>query len=237
MSSIPKIAHVAWKTKDVVDSKSPLIVNGLRKLIDLNPDWTVTVYDDNDVDEYLRNVLNKRDYNLIKDIHIVEKTDLWRLFKLYNEGGLYMDIDRFCNIPLSEIITDGIKCVLPTCLEWDFSQDFMLTEPKNPIQAKTIELILQRRYEGHKNVFFLGPQTYMHAVTTVLFGEMINTDPGVEKFTEMRKYIEQIPFIKTYREHPPHDTIIYKGDGVIDWEKLKKEFYAEANIKHWSGEW
>jgi len=199
MSSIPKIAHVAWKTKDVVDSKSPLIVNGLRKLIDLNPDWTVTVHDDNDVDEYL--------------------------------------IDRFYNIPLSEIITDGIKCVLPTCLEWDFSQDFMLTEPKNPIQAKTIELILQRRYEGHKNVFFLGPQTYMHAVTTVLFGEMINTDPGVEKFTEMRKYIEQIPFIKTYREHPPHDTIIYKGDGDIDWEKLKKEFYAEANIKHWSGEW
>lgn len=65
MSSIPKIAHVAWKTKDVVDSKSPLIVNGLRKLIDLNPDWTVTVHDDNDVDEYLKNVLNKRDYNLI----------------------------------------------------------------------------------------------------------------------------------------------------------------------------
>jgi hypothetical protein len=237
MSSIPKIAHIAWKTKDVVDSKSPLIVNGLHKLIDLNPDWTVTVYDDNDIDEYLRSVLNKRDYNLIKDIHIVEKTDLWRLFKLYNEGGLYMDIDRFCNIPLSEIITDGIKCVLPTCLEWDFSQDFMLTEPKNPIQAKTIELILQRRYEGHKKVFFLGPQTYMHAVTTVLFGEMINTDPGVEKFAEMRKYMEQIPFIKTYREHPPYDTIIYKGDDTMDWVKLKKEFYAEANIKHWSGEW
>jgi hypothetical protein len=237
MSFIPKIAHIAWKTKDVIHSQSSIITNGLRKLIDLNPDWTVTIYDDNDVDEYLRNTLNKRDYNLIKDIHIVEKTDLWRLFKLYNEGGLYMDIDRFYNIPLSSIITDGIKCVLPTCLDWDFSQDFMLTEPKNPIQAKTIELILQRRYEGHKNVFFLGPQTYMHAVTTVLFGEMINTNPGVEKFAEMRKYMEQISFIKTYKEHPPHDTIIYKDNGVMDWEKLKKEFYAEANIKHWSGEW
>jgi mannosyltransferase OCH1-like enzyme len=237
MSSIPKIAHIAWKTKDVIHSQSPIILNGLKNLIDLNPDWTVTIYDDNDVDEYLRGVLNKRDYNLIKDIHIVEKTDLWRLFKLYNEGGLYMDIDRFYNIPLSNIITDGIKCVLPTCLDWDFSQDFMLTEPKNPIQAKTIELILERRYAGHKNVFFLGPQTYMHAVTSVLFGEIINTNPGVEKFTEMRKHLEQITFIKTYREHPPHDTIVYKGNGDMDWEKLKKEFYAEANIKHWSGEW
>jgi hypothetical protein len=53
----------------------------------------------------------------------------------------------------------------------------------------------------------------------------------------MRKYMEQIPFIKTYKEHPPHDTIVYKGDGIMDWKKLKQEFYAEANIKHWSGEW
>ena len=235
--SIPKIAHIAWKTKDVVNSQSPLILNGLRNLIDLNPDWNVIIYDDHDIDEYLKSVLNKRDYNLIKDLHVVVKSDLWRQFKLYNEGGLYMDIDRFCNIPLSEIITDDIKCVLPTCLEWDFSHDIILTEPNNPIQAQTIELIMQRRYEGHTNVFCLGPQTYMNAITKVLFGEMIHTDPGVEKFAEMRKAMENIPFIKTYREHPPHDTIIYKGDGVMNWEKLKKEFYAEANIKHWSGDW
>lgn len=237
MNSIPKIAHVAWKTKDVVNSQSPLILNGLRNLIDMNPDWKVTVYDDNEIDEYLRTTLNKRDYNLIKDIHIVEKSDLWRLFKLYDEGGLYMDIDRFYNVPLSEIVTYGIKCVLPTCLEWDFSQDFMLTEPKNPIQAQTIELILKRRYEGHTNVFFLGPQTYMHAVTMVIFGEMINTNPGVEKFNEMRNYLEKIPFIKTYRESPPNDTVVYRGEKIVDWENLKRQFYAESNIKHWSGEW
>ena len=235
--SIPKIAHITWKTKDVVNSQSPLILNGLRNLIDLNPDWNVIVHDDNDIDGYLKNVLNKRDYNLIKDLHIVEKSDLWRQFKLYNEGGLYMDIDRFCNIPLSEIVTDDIKCVLPTCFDWDFSQDIILTEPNNPIQLQTIELIMQRRYEGHKNVFFLGPQTYMNAVTKVLFGEMIHTNPGVEKFAEMRKSLEKISFIKTYREHPPHDTVLYRSDDKLDWEKLKKEFYANANIKHWSGDW
>jgi mannosyltransferase OCH1-like enzyme len=235
--SIPKIAHIAWKTKDVVNNQSPLILNGLRNLIDLNPDWNVIVHDDNDIDEYLKGVLDKRDYNLIKDIHIVEKSDLWRQFKLYNEGGLYMDIDRFYNIPLSEILEDGIQCVLPTCLDWDFSQDVILTEPNNPIQSQTIELIMQRRYEGHKNVFFLGPQTYMHAVTKVIFGEMINTNPGLEKFTEMRNIMKKIPFVKTYREHPPHDTLFYRSENNLDWEKLKREFYAEANIKHWSGEW
>lgn len=243
---IPKIAHISWIDKDVINNQSPLILNGVRNLIDLNPDWNVVMYDNNDIDEYLKSVLDKRDYNLIKDIHIVEKSDLWRLFKLYNEGGLYMDIDRFCNVPLSDIIEDGIRCVLPTCLEWDFSQDFMLSAPGSPIQAQTIQLIMQRRYEGHKNVFFLGPQTYMHAVTKVLFGEMVNTDPGVEKFAEMRKAMEQMPFIKTYREYPPYDTIIYKHDeatfkkgnsNTTDWVEMKKEFYAGYKLKHWSGEW
>jgi len=235
--SIPKKAHIAWKNKNVINSNHPLIANGLHKLISLNPDWIVTVYDDHDIDEYLKSVLDKKDYNLIKDMHIAGKTDIWRLFKLYNEGGLYMDIDRFYNIPLSEIITDGIKCVLPTCLDWDFSQDFMLTESKNPIQKKTIELIMQRRYEGHKNAFFLGPQTYMHAVTISLFGEMINTDPGVEKFTEMRNYMEKISFIKTYREIPPNNTIIYKGDIGNELEAQKRDFYAKEGVKHWTGEW
>jgi hypothetical protein len=244
--TIPKIAHLSWIDKEVINNQSPLILNGIRNLIDLNPDWNVVVHDNNDIDEYLMSVLNKRDYNLIKDIHIVEKSDLWRLLKLYNEGGLYMDIDRFCNIKLSDIVEDGIRCVLPTCLDWDFSHDFMMTAPQNPIQAQAIELVLQRRYEGHKNVFFLGPQTYMNAITKVLFGEMISTDPGIEKFTEMRKAMEEMTFIKTYREYPPYDTIIYKHDettfkkgnsNTTDWVRIKKEFYATYKLKHWSGDW
>ena len=113
--AIPKIAHLTWKTKDIFNSQTPLIVNGVRNLVDLNPDWVVTVYDDNEVDEYLRKTLDAKDYMLIENKHIVEKSDLWRLFKIYTEGGLYMDIDRLYNIKLSDIITSlDIKWVLPT---------------------------------------------------------------------------------------------------------------------------
>ena len=64
--NIPKIAHVSWVDKDVIDKQSQLILNGVRNLIDLNPDWNVVMYDNNDIDEYLKSVLDKRDYNLIK---------------------------------------------------------------------------------------------------------------------------------------------------------------------------
>jgi hypothetical protein len=234
---IPKIVHLSWKDKDVVNSQSDLIKNGLRNLIDLNPDWRVEISTDAEVDAYLKDQLGE-DYALVEDAGIVAKTDIWRLIKLFNEGGLYIDIDRFCNVKLSDLINDQIKWVLPTCADMDFSHDFMMTAPGNPAYANTIALYLQRRKEGHTNIYFLGAQTYMHGVTYTLFGEMINTDPGVEAFQKIRERLAQIPFIRTYRETPPYDTLVYQGDvSTESWEAMKRGFYAESGVKHWTGEW
>ena len=52
--NIPKVVHVCWKNKDVVNSKSPLILNGLRNIIDMNPDWNVVIYDDSEIEYYLK---------------------------------------------------------------------------------------------------------------------------------------------------------------------------------------
>jgi len=78
----------------------------------------------------------------------------------------------------------------------------------------------------------------MHAITLVLMGEMINTDPGIEVFEKIRETMEAAGFIKTYREDPPYDTIIYRNDTLgLNWEQEKRAFYAESGLKHWSGDW
>ena len=234
---IPKIVHLSWKDKDVVNSQSGLIKNGLRNLIDLNPDWRIEISTDAEVDAYLKDHLGE-DYGLVEDAGIVAKTDIWRLIKLFKEGGLYIDIDRFCNVPLNDLIDDSTKWVLPTCGNMDFSHDFMMSEPGNPVFANTINIYLNRRKAGHTGVYFLGAQTYMHGVTYTLFGQMINSNPGKEAFDQIREHISKIPFIKTYRENPPADTIIYQGDvTAVSWEAMKRQFYAENQIKHWTGEW
>jgi len=106
---IPKIAHLVWNHKEVLNSNHPLITNGLHNLIKLNPDWVVTIYTPPEIELYLKNILSEEDYNLVKNRHFVSKIDLWRLFKMYYDGGLYMDLDRMVNIPMSEIIEDGIS--------------------------------------------------------------------------------------------------------------------------------
>ena len=238
MNIIPKIIHISWKDKSVFQSQSPLIKLGLLALKNNKQDWTIEISDDHDVDQYLQKVLNVNDYQLIKNVHIVEKTDLWRHFKIYLEGGMYIDLDRLCSVKLSEVLDDNTLCVLPTCLDNDFSQDFLLSAPGNRIYKNTIDLILERRRDGHTNTYFLGPQTYMHSVTQTLFGQMIDSYPGEQLFAQMRHELAKMPYIKTYREHPPYDTFMYRnGETEIDWETMKRQFYGENNVKHWTGEW
>jgi len=233
---IPKIVHVTWKTRDIVNSSSPIIKYGLRNLIDLNPDWKVHIYEDNEIDEYLKNILDSNDYKLIQDKHIVQKSDIWRLFKMYTEGGMYMDLDRLCNKKI--VLPEHIKWVLPTCREYDFSHDLMISEPGNPVYAKTIELYLHRRREGFTNVYFLGSQTYMHSITSTIFGKVVNTNPGEDTFKWMREEIEKIPFIMTVREDPPYNTFLYEGNKEdFDHEAMKRSLYSDTGIKHWTGEW
>jgi mannosyltransferase OCH1-like enzyme len=235
---IPKKVHLSWKTKDLLDSGSPLVQEGMKKLVELNPDWDVQISTDDEVDGYLRAQLEPKIYELIADKHVVQKTDLWRLIKLYTEGGVYVDIDRFVNTPLDELVDEGTKWVVPTCRDYDFSHDFMMTAPQNPVYSTAARLYLQRLQEGHNSIYFLGPQTYMHAITLVLTGEMINTDPGIEVFEKIRETMEAAGFIKTYREDPPYDTIIYRNGTLgLNWEQEKRKFYAESGLKHWSGDW
>jgi hypothetical protein len=235
---IPQKIHISWKNKNLLESSHPLITNGIKKLVELNPDWELEISDDDDVNYYLQENTKGRDFRIIKDLHIVQKTDLWRLFKIYNEGGLYVDIDRFCNVKLFDILEPNTKWVLPTCLDFDFSQDFIFSESNNPAFDKVISLFLERiKTDLKNNIYYLGAQTYMHGITMSLVGKMIDTNPGIEVMNDLRKLICDTDFIKTYREQPPNDTIIYKNENDLDWEFLKRDFYGSNNIRHWTDEW
>ncbi len=235
---IPKLVHISWKDKSILESDSILIQEGMVNLIKLNPDWKVNISTDDEINEYLYTHMESQDFKLIENDKIVPKTDIWRLIKLYLEGGVYTDIDRYCNVSFSEILSDKIKCVLPTCLDQGFSHDFMMSEPQNPIYLETYQNLIFRRKQTN-NVYFLGPQTYMHSVTKCLTGTMIDINPGIEKFAYIRQVIETIPFIFTYREELPYNSIICreKKGTYDDWVFQKKKLYHDSGLKHWTGEW
>lgn len=227
LGPIEKKIHISWKNKDILDLEFNIIKNGIYNLKNLNPDYSFEINDDNDINDYLEKNLSPEDFKLIKKKHIVEKTDLWRLLKIYNEGGIYMDIDRLCNIPLSKIIKKDIKCVLPTYRNFDFSQDIMISCSKNIIHKRAIELNLERRRNGEKRIVYLGPDTYLHAVTEILINKQIPRENNDVLFNELRKLIKQCKYLKTFREDPPYNTIIYQGTNI---KFDKKAFYKNQGV-------
>jgi hypothetical protein len=237
---IPKIIHITWKSKDILEIDHIFPRNCIQKLVNLAEGWTPAISDDLDVDSYLKDNLSVADYYLLQGKHMAERIDVWRLIKMYNEGGLYADIDRLCNISINDSITDDTKMLLPECDNCDFSQDFMCSAPGNPIFLETLKLNLERRRMGINNVYYLGPETYFHGVTKVMTGEEIRMRPGPEVFGALRELIESSGFMTTYRETPPYNTIIYRPENEqinFNHEEQKRDFYAKCNLRHWTNEW
>ena len=231
MHFIPKNVHVSWCDKQIWYNDLTLLRLGIHNLRRLNRDWTVRVWDDSDIRQYVKENIPEKDWHLIQNRHIVEVSDLWRLILMYKEGGIYVDIDRLCNVELDDLFSPKLRCFLPTYQDQDFSHDIMISTPENPIYAKASELNMSRRREGCDNIYFLGPQTYMHAITECLTGNVINSSPGPEVFKQV---IEQTDFLATYREDPPFNTLIHRGPKSGNWQDWKDEMYSYYRIKHWT---
>jgi hypothetical protein len=240
LGQIPKIIHVCWKTKDILEQKNIFVEHTIQKLVNLADGWTPIVSDDSDVEQYLKDNLSFIDYQLIKDRHIVEKVDLWRLFKMFNEGGLYSDIDRLCNVSINSLINENTRIVLPECKDSDFSQDFMCSAPNNLMFLEAAKINIERRRQGVRNIYLLGPQTYFHGITKALTGQMIQTQPPPAVFEELRKLILDTGYIVTYQETPPHNTIMYNpenGKITFDYGEEKIKFYRANSVNHWTNDW
>jgi hypothetical protein len=125
---------------------------------------------------------------------------------------------------------------LPINGDYDFSQDLICSAPGNPFLRAAIDLNTARRRAGSKNTYYLGAQTYMHAITQTLFGQIIDTDPGQKVFADIKKHLSNIPFVKIYTEILPNDTLVYRhneetylsGNG-----QGKVELYRDFAVRHW----
>jgi hypothetical protein len=159
LGPIPQKVYVSWTRKFNIDERNDTLMRfGLHRLKRMNPMWQIIICDDSDIEHDLIRWLEPKDAEMIKPKHIVEKTDLWRLLKMYHEGGMYVDIDRLHNKKLDSVITAGVtKMLLPVFTHrgtfQDFSQDLMCTSPNNAAYKGAADLNLKRHrlYEYCQN--------------------------------------------------------------------------------------
>jgi hypothetical protein len=106
MSKIPKVIHQTWKDTKLTGLKKEIIEN-TRKWGNHNPDWEYKLYGNIECVAYLDKHFPSEKYAWAFE-QIVPgafKADLFRYALLYNEGGVYLDIDTApLNFSLDEML-------------------------------------------------------------------------------------------------------------------------------------
>lgn len=135
------IPRVVWQTNFTADCSLPLWVNYLRNRC-LSREFEHRHISTEQREEYIRR--NAPKWLLDAYLRLEDgaaQADLWRLFVLWREGGVYMDFDASLVRPLGEIL-DGRSEVRV----WNrkrYTNYFMATVPGNPIYAELIKTVVE----------------------------------------------------------------------------------------------
>jgi mannosyltransferase OCH1-like enzyme len=133
---IPKIIFQTWKTKQL----HPNVEKIRNDIQQLNPEYTMVLYDDDDMDVFIKNNFSPQIYKCYSQLAVgAAKADFWRYCILYLNGGVYLDIDSDILKPLRELIRDDDQCIItrennPRI----FNNWIMIFEKNHPILLNTI---------------------------------------------------------------------------------------------------
>jgi mannosyltransferase OCH1-like enzyme len=181
LAPIPKLVHVIWPDKDVVHSNLEMVKQGIYRIVELNPSWTLLVHDDDDVDRTIRNstLLSVEDKRILEHAHPVERADVFRLHIMYTHGGLYTDIDRVMNVRYHTVLPHGARLVLPTNYDSNFMQDNFGSSRGNRLfkcmldQQSMLRSKMERRrgWLSTGSIMGLGPDLFNRQISLALFGK------------------------------------------------------------------
>lgn len=196
LDPIPKHVHMFFPDKEYYRRQPilPFVSHSIISLINLNPDWNVTVYNDTMIDRVIQRagdtgIISKKEVDVLIGVegeeegqkqtaHIVERSDIARLILMYQQGGIYLDVDRLVSRKFADFITQSTRLCLPTHFDINFAQDILCSSPGNEMflsiiqKASKIRLESERRKGWTKgsSLFEMGPPLYNSQVLMNVFG-------------------------------------------------------------------
>lgn len=116
MYVIPKIIHQTIASKSKIH---PELRENIKRLINLNPDWTYCLYDDSDCRTFISQHYDAEKlglYDRISPRYGAAKADFFRYLVVYEKGGVYLDIKSTAIQPLSLVLPKNLDYLIST---WD----------------------------------------------------------------------------------------------------------------------
>jgi len=159
-----KIPRTIWQTNFSNRSTLPVYINYLfNRLMSLSYEYRYVSTEERFL--YIQKNADERVFNafsLLTDG--AAQADLWRMIVLYNEGGIYMDIDACLIRPLSSVIdTNDDAVYLWLDKNQEFTNFFIASAPRSTVLKNTIECIvlnIENRHISEGVYGMTGPKVF-----------------------------------------------------------------------------
>jgi hypothetical protein len=204
--------------------------------------------DDTQIETFMKKHFTNKVYQTFKKLPLgVMKADMWRYCVLYVHGGIYTDIDSVAIQPLKDWkIRKSDRIIFGLENDVHFCQWTILSEPKHPILAKVIELIVDEAEKGmdtstehfvHKHT---GPGIWTRAVQLTLgfkedaraidtYKEYIKQTDKNNTFQQLGVRIENEKYFSGEKVRNLYGSTQF-GDGYVSWMEERNKFLTENSI-------
>jgi len=121
------LKYIPKKIFQTISDKSkiaPVFQKNIDKLKSQNPDWEYSLFDDSDIEKYVKDHYGGEYfdcYNMINPKYGAARADFFRYLLMYREGGVYLDIKSGAEFPLKHIIQPDDEYILSY---WTFPNQF-----------------------------------------------------------------------------------------------------------------
>lgn len=164
--SLQKIPRVVWQTNFTDKCSFPVWMN-YRINRRMAKGYEFRYVSTEARDEYMKEHSDARTYRAYCRLtNGAAQADLWRIVQLYNEGGIYLDIDACLINPLWKLL-EGKEQLWISAHGYRATNFFLATVPGNPVFREYLESVLERieNYpkENGPSVFYVtGPGAVRH---------------------------------------------------------------------------
>jgi mannosyltransferase OCH1-like enzyme len=228
---IPNIIHQTVKSKNALDYT---LRENIYSWKQLNDGFEYNLYDDEECVKFLKKHFTEDHVATFNGLKAgAAKADFFRLCVLYIKGGVYVDIDMRCLVPLFSWIEQNDTFIIPKDGDTeviDLFQAFIASTPRNPILLKGINKIMHNvKNKIHcDNILRLSGPNMIGRVLNRFLKRKEETVFHEQIFNRKKQVIKVI----THNIKKPKEFITYKGKLLIKsqtWFRRK-----ETSMPAWS---
>ncbi|MGF1697579.1 glycosyltransferase family 32 protein [Vibrio lamellibrachiae] len=174
------IPRTIWQTNFTDKASLPVYLNYLfNRLMSLNCDYRYVSTEARG--EYLEEHASPEIYNAYSRLtNGAAQADLWRLFVLYKEGGVYMDIDATLVGSLDSLLGEKTELYIKVSNNTEITNYFIASAPNNPDLKATIDQVL------HNIDNYVSSMGVYHSTGPTVLNKAL---AGKSVCTEDRKYV------------------------------------------------